>query len=33
MLGVGDSFPDFKLKAVVSLDKGKAFQDLSLDNY
>ena len=33
MLGVGDSFPDFKLKGVVSLEKGKAFQDLSLDNY
>ena len=33
MLGVGDSFPVFKLKAVVSMEKGKAFQDLSLDDY
>jgi peroxiredoxin (alkyl hydroperoxide reductase subunit C) len=33
MLGVGDRFPNFKLKAVVGLERGKAFQDLSLDGY
>jgi alkyl hydroperoxide reductase subunit AhpC len=29
MLTVGDRFPEYKLQAVVSLDKGKEFQDVS----
>ena len=29
MLTVGDRFPSFKLKGVVSLDKGKEFADVS----
>ncbi len=29
MLTVGDKLPDFTLKAVVSLDKGKEFKELS----
>jgi lipoyl-dependent peroxiredoxin subunit C len=29
MLTVGDKFPAFKLKGVVSLDKGKEFEDIS----
>jgi peroxiredoxin (alkyl hydroperoxide reductase subunit C) len=33
MLGVGQKFPDFKLTAAVSLEKGKQFKDLSLNDY
>jgi lipoyl-dependent peroxiredoxin subunit C len=33
MLGVGEKFPDFELKAVVSLDQGNAFKDITLDDY
>ncbi|MCI0572270.1 MAG: peroxiredoxin [Myxococcaceae bacterium] len=29
MLSVGDKFPEFKLQAAVSLEKGKEFQELS----
>jgi peroxiredoxin (alkyl hydroperoxide reductase subunit C) len=29
MLTVGDTFPSFKLKAVVSLEKGKEFRDIT----
>jgi alkyl hydroperoxide reductase subunit AhpC len=29
MLSVGDKFPEFKLQAVVSLDKGKEFQEIT----
>lgn len=32
LLGVGEKFPEFKMPAVVSLEKGKEFQDLSLSN-
>jgi peroxiredoxin (alkyl hydroperoxide reductase subunit C) len=33
MLTVGDKFPSFSLKAVVSLDKDKEFQNLTEKNY
>lgn len=33
MLTVGDKFPSFNLKAVVKLDEGKEFQDLSDSSY
>ena len=33
MLTIGDKFPDFKVKAVVSLDKGKEFSDLTNKSY
>ncbi len=33
MLTIGDKFPAFKLKAAVSLEKGKEFQDISDDDY
>jgi peroxiredoxin (alkyl hydroperoxide reductase subunit C) len=33
MLSVGDKFPDFKVKAAVSIEKGKEFQDISQDSY
>src|SRR5919112_5391316 len=33
MLGVGEKFPDFNLKATVSLDKGKEFTELTADSY
>ncbi|MBS1834287.1 MAG: peroxiredoxin [Acidobacteria bacterium] len=33
MLGVGQKFPDFKLPATVSLEKGKTFQDISGGDY
>ena len=29
MLGVGDKFPEFKVKATVSTDKNNAFKDLT----
>jgi peroxiredoxin (alkyl hydroperoxide reductase subunit C) len=29
MLSVGDRFPEFKLQAVVSLDRGKEFEEIS----
>jgi peroxiredoxin (alkyl hydroperoxide reductase subunit C) len=29
MLGIGEKFPEFKLPAVVSIDKGKEFKDIS----
>src|SRR5262245_32014754 len=32
MLTIGDRFPAFKLKAAVSLEKGKEFQDVSSDD-
>ena len=28
MLGIGEKFPEFKLKAVVSVEEGKEFSDL-----
>jgi lipoyl-dependent peroxiredoxin subunit C len=31
MLSVGDKFPEFNLKAVVSMEKGKEFADLTRD--
>ncbi len=33
MLTVGDKFPEFDLKAVVSLEKGKEFQDITDKTY
>ncbi len=33
MLTVGDKFPEFNLKAVVSLDKGSEFKDLNLRSF
>ncbi len=33
MLGVGQKFPDFKLPATVSLEKGKTFQDITGTDY
>ncbi len=33
MLGVGQPFPKFSLKATVSLDKDKAFETISHENY
>jgi peroxiredoxin (alkyl hydroperoxide reductase subunit C) len=33
MLTVRDTFPQFKLQSVVSLEKGKEFKDLSNDSY
>jgi lipoyl-dependent peroxiredoxin subunit C len=33
MLTVGDRFPEFKLQAVVSLDKGKEFQEITSQSF
>ena len=33
MLGVGEKFPEFKIKATVSLDKGKEFADITDQSY
>lgn len=33
MLGVGQKFPAFSLQATVSLDKGKAFQTITNEDY
>lgn len=33
MLGIGQKFPAFRLKATVSTDLSKAFQDISQDSY
>src|SRR5206468_1855914 len=33
MLTIGDKFPAFKLKAAVSLEKGKEFQDVTSEEY
>jgi alkyl hydroperoxide reductase subunit AhpC len=33
MLGVGQKFPDFNLKATVSLEKGKEFADITGKSY
>lgn len=33
MLTVGDRFPEFKLQAVVSIDKGKEFAEVAGDGY
>src|ERR1700753_4043688 len=33
MLTIGDKFPAYKLKAAVSLDKGKEFKDVGSDDY
>lgn len=33
MLGVRDTFPDFKLQSVVSLEKGQEFAELSAENF
>jgi peroxiredoxin (alkyl hydroperoxide reductase subunit C) len=33
MLTINDRFPDFKLKAVVGLEKGKEFQDITSENF
>src|SRR5947209_16983112 len=33
MLGVGAKFPEFELMATVSLEKGKAFQKITSDDY
>ncbi|HKX29997.1 MAG TPA: redoxin domain-containing protein, partial [Blastocatellia bacterium] len=33
MLTVGDKFPSFDLKAVVSLEKGKEFRDISNETH
>jgi peroxiredoxin (alkyl hydroperoxide reductase subunit C) len=33
MLGVGEKFPDFKVTATVSLDKGKEFKEISNEDY
>lgn len=33
MLTIGDQFPNFKLQSVVSLEKGKEFQELTESSY
>lgn len=33
MIGVGQKFPEFKLKAVIGDDPGTGFTELSLENY
>jgi peroxiredoxin (alkyl hydroperoxide reductase subunit C) len=33
MLGVGEKFPDFKVTATVSLDKGKEFKEISNEDF
>ncbi len=33
MLGVGEKFPDFKVTATVSLDKGKEFKEITNQDY
>jgi alkyl hydroperoxide reductase subunit AhpC len=33
MLGVGEKFPEFRLKATVSTDKNNAFKDISNEDY
>ena len=33
MLGVGEKFPEFALKATVSRDKGKEFQEITNESY
>lgn len=33
MLGVGEKFPEFSVKATVSLDKGKEFEEITSDSY
>ena len=33
MIGVGQKFPAFSLQATVSLEKGKAFQQITADSY
>ncbi|HET6281780.1 MAG TPA: peroxiredoxin [Polyangia bacterium] len=33
MLTIGDKFPSFQLKGVISLDKGKEFHDVTSDEY
>jgi len=33
MLTVGDRFPEFKMQAVVNLEKGKEFQEITGKNY
>jgi lipoyl-dependent peroxiredoxin subunit C len=33
MLGVGEKFPSFSLQATVSIDQGKAFQEISSSDY
>jgi Peroxiredoxin len=33
MLGVGEKFPEFKLKATVSTDKNNAFKDITHEDY
>lgn len=33
MLGVGEKFPEFHVKATVSLDKGKEFTEITNDSY
>src|SRR3954454_14156522 len=33
MLAVGDKFPEFKVKATVSTDKNKAFQEITNESY
>jgi len=33
MLGVGEKFPDFKVAATVSLEKGKEFKEITNEDY
>ncbi len=33
MLGVGEKFPDFKVTATVSLEKGKEFREITNDDF
>ena len=33
MLGVGEKFPEFKVKATVSIDKNTAFQEITNESY
>jgi peroxiredoxin (alkyl hydroperoxide reductase subunit C) len=33
MLGIGDKFPEFKLKATVSTDQKKAFEEITHESY
>ncbi len=33
MLGVGEKFPDFKVTATMSLEKGKEFKEITNQDY
>ena len=33
MLGIGEKFPDFKVTATISLEKGKEFKEITNEDY